>query len=135
GFPSLGGSRSGPCARKGAEKRRYSVEMTLLSRFLMAVLRRPSVTTTAIVMTPRTTAYSAIVWPASSLTSAWRPRMKSDMYSPPPWIEGGVRDKDTCRFPPTIRQLQKFSKTQVRKITLSEEPGRRRAFRYRPRPW
>src|SRR6478752_1452047 len=51
--------------------------MTLFSRFLMAVLSRPSVTTTAIVMTPRTTAYSAIVWPASSLTSAWRPRMKS----------------------------------------------------------
>src|SRR5689334_17464247 len=62
--------------------------MTLLSRFLMAVLRRPSVTTTAIVMTPRTTAYSAIVWPASSLTSAWRPRMKSDMYSPPPGDRG-----------------------------------------------
>src|SRR6185437_579728 len=51
--------------------------MTLFSRFLMAVLSRPSVTTTAMVMTPRTTAYSAIVWPASSLTSARRPRMKS----------------------------------------------------------
>src|SRR6478609_3439102 len=51
--------------------------MTLFSRFLIAVLSRPSVTTTAIVMTPSTTAYSAIVWPASSLTSACRPRMKS----------------------------------------------------------
>src|SRR5436190_6881356 len=40
--------------------------MTLFSVFLMAVLSRPSVTTTAIVMTPRTTAYSAMVWPASS---------------------------------------------------------------------
>src|ERR1700748_138435 len=48
-FPLWVGARGGPCARKGAEKGRYSVEMTLLSRFLMAVLRRPSVTTTAIV--------------------------------------------------------------------------------------
>src|SRR6476620_5477546 len=44
--------------------------MTLFSVFLIAVLSRPRVTTTAIVITPRTTAYSAMVWPASSRTSA-----------------------------------------------------------------
>src|SRR5438067_2499422 len=41
--------------------RTYREAMTLFSVFLIAVLRRPSVTTTAIVMTPRTTAYSAMV--------------------------------------------------------------------------
>jgi len=40
--------------------------MTLLSWLLIAVDSRPSVTTTAIVITASTTAYSAIVWPDSS---------------------------------------------------------------------
>src|SRR6476661_5310518 len=67
------GNRSGPGrkTRPGPHRSRsYSEEMTLLSVFLIAVLSRPRVTTTAIVITPRTTAYSAMVWPASSRTSA-----------------------------------------------------------------
>src|SRR5215467_2806820 len=49
--------------------------MTLFSVFWIAVLRRPRVTTTAIVMTPSTTAYSAIVWPLSSWISVMNSRM------------------------------------------------------------
>src|SRR6185312_7281567 len=65
--------RDGPAWKPhtGPERSRtYREAMTLFSVFLIAVLRRPSVTTTAIVITPRTTAYSAMVWPASSRTSA-----------------------------------------------------------------
>src|SRR4051812_29399458 len=46
--------------------------ITLLRTAEILVLRRPRVTTTAMVMTPSTTAYSAIVWPDSSLRSANR---------------------------------------------------------------
>src|SRR4051795_4290873 len=44
----------------------YIDEMTLFRTSLIFVDSSPSVTTTAIVITPRTTAYSAMVWPASS---------------------------------------------------------------------
>src|SRR5262245_56099012 len=47
-------------------------EITLERTAEILLLRRPRVTTTAMVMTPRTTAYSAIVWPDSSLRSANR---------------------------------------------------------------
>src|SRR5437588_7279944 len=50
----------------------YMAVITLLRTLEILVLRRPRVTTTAMVMTPRTTAYSAIVWPDSSLRSANR---------------------------------------------------------------
>src|SRR6266480_6649324 len=50
--------------------------MTLFNVFEMAVLSRPNVTTTAIVMTPSTTAYSAIVCPDSQSTT---PRSSSSM--------------------------------------------------------
>src|SRR6185312_12124488 len=49
--------------------------MTLFSVFWIAVLSRPRVTTTAIVMTPSTTAYSAIVWPLSSWISVMNSRI------------------------------------------------------------
>ncbi len=44
----------------------YIEAMTPVSSELILLDSRPRVTTTAIVITPRTTAYSAIVWPASS---------------------------------------------------------------------
>src|SRR3954454_18369799 len=44
----------------------YIDAMTLFRTSLIFVDSSPSVTTTAIVITPRTTAYSAMVWPASS---------------------------------------------------------------------
>src|SRR4029077_14361573 len=50
----------------------YMAAITLLRTAEILVLRRPRVTTTAMVMTPSTTAYSAIVWPDSSLRSANR---------------------------------------------------------------
>src|SRR5436305_9878734 len=50
----------------------YMAVITLLRTLEILVLRRPRVTTTAMVMTPSTTAYSAIVWPDSSLRSANR---------------------------------------------------------------
>src|SRR5439155_2719720 len=50
----------------------YMAEITLERTAEILLLRRPRVTTTAMVMTPRTTAYSAIVWPDSSLRSANR---------------------------------------------------------------
>ena len=40
--------------------------MTLVSLPLTAVLNKPSVATTAMVITASTTAYSAIVWPVSA---------------------------------------------------------------------
>src|SRR6476620_9681870 len=46
--------------------------ITLLRTLEILLLRTPSVSTTAMVITPSTTAYSAIVWPDSSLRSANR---------------------------------------------------------------
>src|SRR5581483_11949455 len=66
GGPHALGQR-GPAAMKQTN---YSLAITEFSMPEIAVLSRPSVTTTAMVMTPRTTAYSAIVWPVSSLKSA-----------------------------------------------------------------
>jgi hypothetical protein len=43
--------------------------MTFVRVFLMPVLSSLSVTTTAMVITPKTTAYSAIVWPDSARRS------------------------------------------------------------------
>src|SRR5438105_10787579 len=77
--------------------------MTFDSVLLIAVLSRPRVTTTAMVITPRTTAYSAIVWPDSSRISVCRSRMKSDTDVPPN-CGTARRDEDAAGSHLTIRE-------------------------------
>src|SRR3954447_19281705 len=73
--------------------------MTLFSRLEIAVESRPSVTTTAMVMTPRTTAYSAIVWPDSSV---FLRSERADTWAPIVGGLGAAEDGHACPNDPSV---------------------------------
>src|SRR5919108_6270801 len=99
--------------------------MTLVSCDLIAVLSRPRVTTTAIVITPSTTAYSAMVWPDSSRRSVWRSRMKSITKMILLRKRGdGRMERTDGRFASHNSRARPISQGRPGKITLSVRAAR-----------
>src|SRR5215471_2622813 len=89
----------------------YMAVITLLRTAEILVLRRPRVTTTAMVMTPSTTAYSAIVWPDSSLRSANRRlRYSIKEFTSPPQTLGSAGSGGFLwvLFRQPVRKVERF---------------------------